>query len=335
MVFILLFIIACGILSFTKQKPQYHVYFIFLGILLAIHSGIRSSDPDHETYVYLYFNLKNAEVEPTFKFIVFLSKIFCENEPIIMFIIYAFLGVFLKMRAIAVLSNFIFLSLAVYVSEYYILQEMTQIRAGVAGGFFLLSIKPLYDKKWFQFIGCCIFAFLFHYSAIIMLALPLLNTRKINRLWWGIAIPSAYVVLPVIRLALGFLLDISLGSAKIDAYLFAISQTTETAINIFSPIQLIRIIIAIAVLFYCDKCFKHNKFSYLLIKCYIIGIISLVMFSSVDVIAFRISEMFLLSEIILIPLICYIIKPIKLGKAASLGYCALLLVMMISQKIIS
>lgn len=59
------------------------------------------------------------------------------------------------------------------------------------------------------------------------------------------------------------------------------------------------------------------------------------MFSSVDVIAFRISEMFLLSEIILIPLICYIIKPIKLGKAASLGYCALLLVMMISQKIIS
>ena len=59
------------------------------------------------------------------------------------------------------------------------------------------------------------------------------------------------------------------------------------------------------------------------------------MFSSVSTIAFRISELFLLSEIILIPFICYIIKPLKLGKAVSLGYCALLLAMMISQKIIN
>ena len=273
MAFILLFIIACGILAFTKQKPQYHVYFIFLGILLAIHSGIRSSDPDHAGYIYYYFHLKDAEVEPTFKIIVAFSKMIYKNEPIIMFIIYAFIGVFLKMRAIAFLSHFLFLSLAIYVSEYYILHEMTQIRAGVAGGFLLLSIKPLYEKKWLQFFSCCVFAFLFHYSAIIMLALPLLNPQKINRLWWGITIPLAYVILPLIRLALGFLLDLSFGSDKIDAYLFAISQTSETSINIFSPIQLIRIIIAVVVLFFCNKCFKHNKYSYLLIKCYIIGII--------------------------------------------------------------
>lgn len=335
MVFILFIIIVCGLLSFTKLKPQSYIYFFFLGILLAMYSGMRSTDADHDMYIYLYRNLKDAEVEPTFKAIVGLSKIVCDNEPIIMFILYAFLGVLLKLRAIAALSNFIFLSLAIYVSEYYILQEMTQIRAGVAGAFFLLSIRPLYNKDWLKFTCCCIFAILFHYSAVVMIALPLLDAKKINKYIWLLLIPSAYMFLSFVRYGLGYLLDLSLGSDKLDAYLFALSKGNETLINIFSPIQLIRIVIATFFILNCEKCVRHNQYTYLLIKCYIIGIISLVLFSSVDVIAFRISEIFLLVEIIVIPLLCFMIKPIKIGKIISLGYCMLLLIMMVSQKIIS
>lgn len=154
MFFISLIILLCGLFSFTKFKPQYYIYFFFIGVILAVYSGFRSTDADHDMYIYLYHHLNDdVDVEPSFNIIVNFSKIICENEPIIMFIIYAFIGVFLKLRAIAILSNFIFLSLAIYVSEYYILQEMTQIRAGIAGGLFLLSIKPLYNKKWINFAG--------------------------------------------------------------------------------------------------------------------------------------------------------------------------------------
>lgn len=323
----------CGIISFANTKKYDNACLVLIGIILIIHCGLRTTDADHPMYENLYYNIDDAEIEPSFKLIVRIAKFVIDNEPIIMFILYSIIGVTLKLSAINILSNFKYLSIAIYLSQYFILQEMTQIRAGVAGGLFLLSIKPLYNKEWIKVILLLITASLFHYSAIALFLILFLNPYKLNKRFWLSLIPLVYLLRPLIYRILSLLVGISLGFEKIDAYIYALSNLSETTINIFSPIQIIRIFLAFIVVIYISNCIANTQYAYILIKIYILGVVCLVIFSAVNVIAYRVSELFLLSEIIIVPYLGYIIKPRPLGKTMSLIYCMLLLTIMISQSI--
>ncbi|WP_256742632.1 EpsG family protein, partial [Cronobacter sakazakii] len=53
----------------------------------------------------------------------------------------------IKLHAIKKISSSPILSLIIYIAFYYILHDMTQIRAGVAAGLFLLAIRELASGK--------------------------------------------------------------------------------------------------------------------------------------------------------------------------------------------
>lgn len=88
----------------------------------------------------------SISIEPTFEIISYLTNF---NERIVFFI-YA-LAVSIKFLAIRQISKFPFLSIFTYISLYFVLLEMTQIRAGVAIGIFLLSIKDIYNRNLINF----------------------------------------------------------------------------------------------------------------------------------------------------------------------------------------
>lgn len=163
-------------------------------IILILASGFKpiGIDRDSINYVkmiqspFLYSDLVSRE--PTFNLIQFICHILFFNNVAAFFLIYALLGVGLKILAIKRSSDYPVFSFFLYVFFYYILHDFTQIRAGVASALFLLAIYDRVNSNNRQALTKIIFAVCFHYSAIITLFIFLLN-NKINRF--------KYVLLPI------------------------------------------------------------------------------------------------------------------------------------------
>ena len=145
-----------------------------LCLLLAIFVAFRPAgiDNDYNTYLDFFKNPSGISAlltEPTFKMINALAR-FC-GAPLLLFVVYAFLSVPLKVYAIKRLSPYWYLSILLWFSHLFIIQEMTQIRVAVSSAIFLFSLPLLSEGKKMKFICCLIFAILFHYSALILIPL--------------------------------------------------------------------------------------------------------------------------------------------------------------------
>ena len=85
-------------------------------------------------------------------------------------------------------------------------------------------------------------------------------------------------------------------------------HTLGDEVNIFNAVQLGRVTICLLLLYFIDRISIYNKYAILLVKIYAISIAALVLFSSVPVIAFRVSELYQVVEVVLIPMAVYAIN---------------------------
>jgi hypothetical protein len=191
---------------------------------------------------------------------------------------------------------------------------MTQIRAGVASALILLSIKPLLDKEFRNFIIIIFIALLFHYSAILALPLYFLNGRKMNTILFALIIPVSYLFY-FLNINLTFLIDlipIPEINMKFQQYK-TLSTLYNTKINVFNYLQLSRILLVYIFLWKWELLQQNSKFSIILIKIYIIAISVLIFLIDIPAIGSRASELLMPVEIILIPYLMYIIKQKQLA----------------------
>lgn len=185
--------------SIQLRKKSFLI--LLIGLFLVLVASIRPIGLDNDSYGYIELiqKVKNNDIsisiEPTFEIISYLTNF---NERIVFFI-YASLAVSIKFLAIRQISKFPFLSIFTYISLYFVLLEMTQIRAGVAIGIFLLSIKDIYNRNLINFSLKIIAATLFHYSAIILILLYFLNPYKINKI--------VYFFIPICIVIINLFLD--------------------------------------------------------------------------------------------------------------------------------
>ena len=195
-----LFITDNSIKPYEKNTDLFlKILFIFIGILLFFISGFRAVgiDRDYYNYINLYEENKDSWsflIEPSFILISKFVKTCFNSNVTFLFVLFALIGVSTKMYAIKQLSEFWSLSLLLYISYSFILQDMTQIRVGVAAGFILLSIEPLYERKFWKFLIFSICAILFHYTALIIILLWFLNPTKINVKLYGLIIILVYLI---------------------------------------------------------------------------------------------------------------------------------------------
>ncbi|NCB11587.1 MAG: EpsG family protein [Erysipelotrichia bacterium] len=159
---------------------------ILIGILLILIAGLRPIGIDGDSLNYisvLHLSLSEAnfiDKEPTFWIINELNKILFAGNDQTFFLIFAIIGVSLKLYVIRQYSISPILSLLTYISMFFILHEMTQIRSGVAIGFVFWALFDLVQKRNVSFLIKILIATLFHYSAIVMLILYFLSRNKIN-----------------------------------------------------------------------------------------------------------------------------------------------------------
>ena len=297
----------------NNKKIRILVYWT-LYVVLAIVAGTRINSVDFDNYVDLYNQIihgNNGIIEYSFVIISWLSYLLCNNY-FFLFFIYALIGVYLKFYVIYKISDLWFLSIIIYLSNFFLLQEMGQIRVGVAAGFFLLSIPYIYNRNKYKFLLCFLCAFFFHYSSIIMLPLYFLSKKDCKRLLF-FSIPLAYLIS-----FFGFnIMDITIPipdiQDKLDMYnsLQGSGIDWMDKINVFNLVFLVKVLIFYVMLWKYDLLKKTNKYFPVLLKIYCLSLFVFPTFSFFPVASFRMSEYYGVVEIIIYPLLIYTTKPPK------------------------
>ena len=299
-----------------KLNPK--LFYVAFGILLILITGFRgdSVDRDYSNYI-KRFNLSKESwslvIEPTFILTSHFVKAFFNSNVTLLFVIYAMLGISTKLYAIDQLSEFWALSIIIYLSYLFTIQDLTQIRAGVAAGFIMLTIKPLYDRKILKFFFFTIMAILFHYSAVIALFFWFLNPKKIDKYLFLLLIPISYAIY-YFSFFDSALLNKVLFISQLHNKFLAYQHENNSVINIYNSWQLMRIMLGVIFLWKIELITKNNKYGIILTKLYIISTCFYVLLAFNPIFASRVGDLLVISDIILIPCILYLVTPKVVAK---------------------
>lgn len=313
-----------------KRSPKiatislHYMMAIFIAAILIIFAGFREIgfDPDSMTYASIiqkidfsnYAHINFTNMEPTFYFIVYISNYLFNDVIRGTFLIYALLGVTLKMAGIYRLSRIPLLSIIFYLCYYYPLHELTQIRVGIASAIFLLAIPDIDSHNSKAYLVKTVLAIIFHYQAIIMLPLyPLLNA-KIGK-WFYFIIPIVGIFSSVINesvlnllIANKSILNIipSFMHYKLYFYIDLFQKGVLDYINVFNLYYLSLLGIYYFCLMNTDR-FKYD-IDKTLIKILGLSLFIFPFFSFLPVFAFRIYEFLGIVIMILLASIVFVFK---------------------------
>jgi hypothetical protein len=321
--FIFLLIAFFIFISKSLKIPEKYLL-IILAIILILIAGLRRPgiDSDYNTYLDIFNQFDsplyyfkdysvNSFFEPAYYLIPSIVIKGFGFSFLWVFLIFALIGISLKFIAISRLTDFATLSVLLYYCSYFILQDMTQIRAGVASAILLLCIPEIQKRNFIRFLLLITVGLLFHYSMIIFLPAYFLSASKINKkLYLGL------LFVPIILYFLKFnifsvlqLFKLGFISDKIEIYNSLLEADIFTGINVFNTIFLVQLISCTIFIIKSDLIIKNNKYAILLLKVYCIGAASFMLFSKIPVFAFRINELLGIVQIVLMPFMLYIIKP--------------------------
>jgi len=319
-----------------------YVYYIFFVFLLMLSIGNRSTlpmryvlagcllfglaairgeavDNDYQGYLELYSAAVLGafwNIEPSFLLLTSaVQKLF--DNPLWLFVIYAALGISIKMVAFEKLSQHKMTTLVVYFSGFFLLWEMTQIRVAVAGGFMLLSVVALRNRETFWYFLLCSLASFFHYAALIMFFLYFINGAHINRWAYCLLLPAASLLTfsDVKILDYAAFAPIELIELKIESY----ETYKDPSTNVFNYVFLSRCVLAYFLLAHANLLATKNRYFVTLLKLYFLGLFIHLVLASGTGVAFRLSELLLVVEVLLIPMLVDVFKTKALGYSCAIA----------------
>lgn len=280
---------------------------------------------DYDSYINLLKNYQIVPIEPTFYWISALIHTYLGGESLYLFAIYAALGISLKMVAIYRTSNFIVLSLLIYFCHFFISQELIQIRAGVAGGFFLLSLQSLYQRKMWKYLSFIVAGTLFHTSLLLTLPLYFLNTKSINKYFYlGILIVGYVVCIFKIEFLAFIFKIVTLGRWQQQYEGYMDITDSLAPVSIFSFQQLLKLGCICLIMIKLDLIAPHCRQVYLWLKIMIISLALVPLLHENSVIALRVRDVFGIVEIFLFPLLVYVFTKRQQGYVFCCGLALLL-----------
>lgn len=312
---------------YVKKYDEYKKNIsIILSVILIIIATFRTSEMrDYLNYYEFFLNGSADWKEPSFKIITTITSESYIN-PLWGFFIFSFLSIVIKMYDIIKLSPFFWGSFIVWIGSIFILHDMIQIRAAVASGILIWSIKYIYYRNYSKFIVCIFVATAFHYSSIIFSLLYFISSNKTRKNLYLLLIPLSYLLL-FSGITFGNLVSI-IHIPSIQT-LYNFYRFDDEPLNIFNSFQLLRILTAIFLISNIERIKNEFPLSVILIKIYIIGICALILLSDITTLAIRTSELILAIEILAVPLVIFIPKKkyIILGKIYTIGYSSFFLIM--------
>ncbi|MGN0328484.1 MAG: EpsG family protein [Lachnospira sp.] len=321
---ILILFAMTGTLCFLEHRfsRKYNLLvYIILGFTLIMFAGFREVgiDPDSENYESAYRNYYSSSMLDSVDYsYILLSSFFnmFTTDVHSIFLFYAFWGITLKFIAFRQHSIVYFLPVVVYLSFYYELHELTQIRTGLMSGLFLLSIKPIAEGKRTKAFLLIILGAFFHISAIILLPFLFFKSNPLNIKWKILLvalIPAAYVM-SILLTNTTLTSDIPYIGEKLILYQKAEQMgTASVSVNIKSPLLMLSIFLYYYLIVFSKAIEKEMKCYPIMIKIFGVALFSYVAFSFLPVLAERVCYLFRLVIVLLIPAISFTIRPKWVG----------------------
>ncbi len=301
--FIFLAILA---LQYDFEPFESKFTLITIIVLLTLLAGLRGIDVDKDYFNYqLSFDLIYDIVddpayltvyEPGFLATVLIIRQFFEYDyGMIIMLCVAVSSIILKVKSIRHFAINPYLVILFYFSHYFILQEMTEIRVGIASAIFLVSLRFYLKSNYMAFVAFILLAVSFHYSAIIFLLVFLFNTVDFSRytysLLLALSILFAFIKPPLTNI-IGYF-DVGLVSRKLASYSGLVERGVAESINVFNVVNICNMLCCLYLMFCVPKpILTSDRRLILFLKCNFLSIFLLSLLSGVPSIAFRISELF-------------------------------------------
>lgn len=309
------------LLALLKDYVYRYRIFIYMGltVILVLTAGLRpvGIDPDSENYESSFINYEDPDflegIEVTFLFISRIVHWFSDDVHWL-FLIYAILGVGLKLYAVRCLSSMYFLPMAMYVSYYFVQHECMQIRTGVLSGLMLLMVYYLGNKERKKaFVLLCL-GTLFHYSSLLLIPLFFLSNKEMNKrhlIIWPAIIPIAYAIhFAGVTLFFDNIAQLPFVGTKLANYQTStINDTAQSGINVFSPLHLFSIMLYFYLLLFHKTIESFDKYYPIMIKTFGLGLFCYVAMSFFPVVGERITMLYKTVTILLFADIYYTLKP--------------------------
>ena len=329
------FMTSFFLIYIKKIRRNFHIFLLLSSICFVLFATFRPHSgwgADTSAYVNVYNEvLSNPKLstEITFKLIAnFVHRV--GNNVTLVFFIYAFLSILLKEKAIKKYAIFPLLSWIVYLSCWYILHDMYQIRVGASIAFFMLALPYLQERNLKKYMLCALLATLFHTQALVLFPLYFLGHKNINGrtvfIYDFILILSYlfyFLQIDILSLLLQFLAKTRIPRAEQLQYYYKLSQSGIIdlgKINAFSPIVLVRLFITVLLL-HSYKRLNDKPLYPVLVRIGMISFAVRMFFFAISVIGMRVYEYLSVVEIFLFPMIFFEIKEKKVVHLLLFAYC--------------
>ena len=325
-----LLFIACMISSFFEERLLHRdkviLYFIF-GVAMILIAGLRKvgATPDSIEYETMYYGgnaVLEKLTEPTFSLFVSILRPLSLGVNAL-FITYAFISIAIHLPVFWKLSRLPLLMLTIYISYYFMMQEMVQMRAGVAAGLFLWAIYYYVEKRKVAALICIVIGIFFHYSAAAGLVLFLMSDKLPQ--WQKVIL---YLIIPIGLVAYIAELDLSLlvpeefGGGKLATYRQLKDKGIEDELagwplrnNILIWMNMV---LYTCCIYYSEYLSKYCKYTVIAIKLQAVGFCFLFFANGVSaVLGNRMNDYFSIANIILWTASVYAFYPRIVGLSIS------------------
>lgn len=305
-----IFILVCIVLLFESKKPTgifrrlSKVGLPVVWLLLVLIATFRPEEmADYDNYEHLY-NLGYSPTDRIELGYYWINRLFrhIDDGLLWLFCFMALLSIGLKLYSIRRMSPLIWVSVAVYISHFFILHDMIQIRAAVASGLALFAIYYKVKGKLLPFIITLGISILFHYSTMLLVVIWFLNPTKYQRNVYIWLIPAAYAMAISGLFLSKFLMFVPIERVQILLESYSQGFNFEEYVNIFNLRQMLQCVICIFLWLNCKRIASQSPYFLLSLKLYTIGLSIIPLFADLSG-AFRMSELYSIVEVLLFPCI--------------------------------
>lgn len=334
-VIVALLLVAMAIYSPLLNERSRNMLYAFAAVVLILVVVLRHYDCNRDFFVYhqLYdmappmsmlkssLSEYNANIITEFSFsslCTFLKDTGNSDKMnfIIIFAIYALLGVSINLYAIKKLSDLEFFALFIYYSNMFFLHEMTQVRAGVAIGLMLLGVAALRDEKYLKFVLYILIGSFFHTSALMGFVLLVFRKMRASATVWGVAFLlcvivhlTHYDILNIINI-----IPIEFYQYKLKRYIL-LQDREGFEINYLNFSFLVQMMVLVLCFFYQEKLEKEDKHVNILLNMVAFSSCCYLFFGQIPGFAVRISELYNSGLVVLLPLIIKVMNPKALSQS--------------------
>lgn len=303
---IYLLLLLMFILNAYKEK-KFNIPIILVIFLIAI-TGFRKSGYDLGNYFINFQEMNQLKdvittlFEPGYAFCALIfKKVFTifltdSNAFTVFMLFIASVSIFLKYKTINHFSKLPIFAFAFYFLCFFIYNDFTQIRHGIAIAFCFYSLTFVDKKKPWPYFACVVTACLFHYSAIFFLPVYFLRNIEMDKKKLAIIIITSLLIsfLDIKEIML-FINNHLIHSSYIANKLNLYEADSLSLLNYSSLFKMI--FIGMYFYFAYDK--KDGK-DRICVNTYIFGIFLFNVLSSYSIIAYRVNAFFRMTEIILL-----------------------------------